>query len=90
MSLKLLSQYNKVHPLSFNKLFTQSFMIKYTNYSNLDDFFKGGNFIINSQQDINPIRRDLNCYVQNTTQFSCWQSMVYKAGEEFIIKILNL
>ena len=90
MNLKLLAESNKIHPLSLRKLFTQSFMTRYTNYSTIDEFLKGGNFIINSHTEINPIRRELNSYVKNTTQFSCWQDMVYKAGEEFIIKVLDL
>lgn len=89
MKLKLLAKSNKIHPLSFRKLFTKSFMTKYTNCSTIDEFLKDGNFIINSRKDINPIRRDLNSYVRRTTRFPCWQDMVYKAGEEFIIKILD-
>ncbi len=75
----------------FDKLFTSSFMQNYTNFLSFDDFLKGGNFIVNSQEDFEAIPEDdMDIHVSNTTKFSCWEDMLNKATEIYVSKKLSL
>lgn len=76
--------------ISFDKLFTSSFMQNYTNFLSFDDFLEGGNFIVNSQEDFEAIPdRDMDIHVSNTTKFSTWQDMLNRATEIYISKKLG-
>lgn len=78
------------HSVSFNELFTSSFMRKYTNFTDFDVFLEAGNFIVNSQEDFEAIPdSELDSHVSKTTKFSSWEDMLGKAGEEYTFKKLG-
>lgn len=78
------------HSVSFDELFSNSFMRKYTQFSNFDEFLKAGNFIVNSQEDFEAIPdNEMDLHVGRATKFSSWQDMLGKAGEEYALKKLG-
>ncbi|WP_195617352.1 hypothetical protein [Clostridium paraputrificum] len=78
------------HSVSFDELFKSSFMRKYTNFSNFDEFLKAGNFIVNSQEDFEAIPdNEMDLHVNKTTSFSSWENMLSKAGEEYTLRKLG-
>lgn len=79
------------HEVSFEELFTKSFMRKYTDFSTFDEFLEAGNFTVNSQEDFENIPdADLDAHVSKTTKFSSWEDMFDEAGEVYTIKKLGL
>ena len=94
-SLKSLSQkvqeLEGTHTVSFDKLFTESFMEKHTDYSSFDEFLKAGNFVVNSQEDFEAIPDDvLYQYVSQATDFGSWEDMLSKATNEYLSSKLSL
>lgn len=78
------------HSVSFDELFKSSFMRKYTNFSNFDEFLEAGNFIVNSQEDFEAIPdSEMDSHVSKTTKFSSWEKMLSKAGEEYALRKLG-
>lgn len=78
------------HSVSFDELFLNSFMRKYTNFSNFDQFLSSGNFIVNSQEDFEAIPdNEIDLHVSKTTKFSSWEDMLGKATEEYALKKLG-
>lgn len=74
----------------FNELFDTSFMIRYTEYSNIDDFFKDGNFDFITNEDFEKISEEtLNKHVKSNTSFENWNEMKIKAGEIWIVQELD-
>lgn len=72
-------------PKKFSDIFTTSFMNKYTNCSNINDFFENGGFNINSKEDFENINEsDLNTYVSSSTTFSTWNDMYKTASTEYV------
>ncbi len=68
-------------PKTFSDIFDTSFMNKYTNCSNIDDFFSNGGFAVNSKEDFENINEnDLDKYVASCTSFSSWNEMYQTAG----------
>lgn len=77
------------HKISFEELFTKSFMEKYTKYSSFDELLKAGNFIVNSEEDFLAIPDDIfDSHIKSVTTFSSWQDMLDKATELWIEKEL--
>lgn len=78
------------HTVSFEKLFTSSFMEKHTHYSSFDDFLKAGNFVVKSQKDFEAIPDDVwNQYVENATDFASWDDMLGQATNEYLSSKLS-
>ncbi len=76
--------------ISFDELFTFSFMTKYTQYESFDEFLKAGGFEVNSQEDFEAIPdADMDTYVSKMTSFRSWQNMLDKATEQYISKKLG-
>lgn len=76
--------------VTFEKLFTKSFMIKYTNYSSIDELFEAGNFIINSQEDFDNLSDSkLDLHISQNTKFNTFQDMLDEAGAEYTLKQLG-
>ncbi|WP_218915171.1 hypothetical protein [Caldanaerobius polysaccharolyticus] len=87
---KAAKELEKTKTVSFNELFTSSFMNKYTNFSTIDEFFEAGKFVINSQEDFEAIPdKELDAHVKNSTVFSSWNDMLSKATEIYISKNLG-
>ena len=78
------------HSVSFDELFKNSFMRKYTNFSSFDEFLQAGNFTVNSQKDFEAIPDDeMDSHVSKTTKFSSWEDMLGEAGKEYTLKKLG-
>jgi len=88
---KAAKELEKTKTVSFNELFTSSFMKKYTKFSTIDEFFEAAKFVINSQEDFEAIPdEELDAHVKNSTAFSSWEDMLSKATEIYISKKLGL
>lgn len=76
--------------VALDDLFVSSFMQKYTNFSNFDEFLKAGNFIVNSTEDFKAISDfEMDTHVSETTKFSSWQDMIDEAKSEYIARKLG-
>lgn len=76
-------------PKTFADIFDSSFMNTYTKFSNIDDFFDNGGFVINSKEDLENINEsDLDKYVSNNSTFSSWNEMQKTASVEYAKKQL--
>jgi len=76
--------------VSFDELFHEGFMRKYTNFTSIDEFFDKSPFEIQTEEDFDKI--DINQfdeYIRNNTQFSSWEEMKGKAGTEWVAKKLG-
>lgn len=77
--------------VSFDELFTTSFMSKYTTFSSFNDLLLAGNFKVESNDDFEEIpENELDIHVSNTTKFDNWEEMLGTATEEFAFKKLGL
>ena len=73
--------------IPIDDLLTNSFMKKYSNFSNFDEFLEAGNFVVNSQEDFEAIpENEMDSHVSKTTKFSSWDDMLGTAGEEYALK----
>lgn len=76
--------------IPFSDLFTSSFMNKYTNFSNFEEFLEAGEFTVNSQEDFESIPdSDMDLHVSKSTKFSSWQNMLESATEAYVAKKLG-
>lgn len=77
--------------VSFDELFNSSFMKKYTKMADIDDFFSGSGFVINSVDDFDKLNQNkLNDWVKEHSSFNTWKDMFEKAIHEYTIKRLGL
>lgn len=77
--------------VSFEELFTPSFMTKYTTFNSFDDLLLAGNFTVESNEDFEAIpENELDIHVSNTTNFENWEDMLGTATEEYAFKKLGL
>lgn len=90
---KLKRQAKKLHGtqnVPLNKLFSASFMSRYTSYNTIDDFFDAGGFVFETTEEFENLPEDkLDQYVRNSTKFKSWNEMQTKAGEHFVAKELG-
>ena len=82
---------SRTKQVSFDKLFTASFMKKYTSFSSIDELFKMGGFNIESQEDFEAIpEAELDKHITTTTKFKSWEDMLGEAASQYTIKKLGL
>ena len=78
------------HDVNIEEVFDIKFMRKYTTYDDFDAFLVGGGFKVESQQDFEELPEDqLDSYIQRTTKFDSWQSMLSEATEQYVVKKLG-
>lgn len=78
------------HSVSFENLFTTSFMKKYTQFQSIEEFFSSSGFDVTSQEDFEAIpEKDLDAYVSNNTSFETWEDMFSKAMVGYAAKKLG-
>ena len=76
--------------LTLEELFDKQFMIKYTSFSSIFDFFKAGGFDVKSVDDIKNIKPELDEYIKNTQPaLQNWDNMKYGALKAYSEKILK-
>jgi hypothetical protein len=77
--------------VSFPDLFNPNFMTTFTNFSDIDEFFKKSPFEIHDQDEFENLDdNELDQYVSETTRFSSWDEMKAKAGELYMKHKLGL
>lgn len=77
--------------VSFDKLFTSSFMNKYTNFNSFEELLDAGNFVVNSQEDFENIPDDeFDEHIRKTTKFKNWEDMTHTAGTQYVEKNFKL
>lgn len=77
--------------VEFSVLFNPNFMTTFTNFSNIDEFFKRSPFEVSSKDDFEQLdENELDQYVAETTRFSSWEEMKGKAGELYVKHKLGL
>ena len=84
---KTAKELNGTHKVPFDKLFTKSFMTKYTKFSSINDFFKSGGFDVKSENDLKAIPdNEIDLHTSKTTKFKTWEDMLNKAVDQYISK----
>jgi len=86
-----LKKLERTQSVPFDKLFNSGFMNRYSQFTNIEEFFDKGGFEFESEDEFENIPEDkLDQHVQATTNFGKWQEMLTKAGELWITKELNI
>jgi hypothetical protein len=84
---KSIEKYEGGKEVGFSELFTSSFMMKYTKFNNIYEFFDKSPFKVVTQKDLETINEEeLDIYVSKNTQFTTWKSMSGKATNEHLAK----
>lgn len=76
------------HTVSFDDLFTPSFMLKYTSFDSIDEFVESSGFDFQNQEEND--ESSLDEFVRENTSFDDWHSMQEKAAELWALKRLGL
>lgn len=88
---KKLKRLEGTRSVPFDKLFHTGFMNRYTQFSNIEEFFVRGGFIIETEKEFDNIPEEkLDQHVLATTNFGSWREMQKKAGEAWISKELDI
>lgn len=76
----------KKKSVSFNELFTDSFMKKYTDFPNLEAMLKTFGYNDFTNEDFLAIPdEEINQKVSSSTKFDSWQAMIDKAAELYAL-----
>lgn len=75
--------------VSFNELFTVEFMSKYTNFETVDGLVNAYDSDITNETFQESLTPKFDCFIAENSQFSSWQEMLNKAGEEYLVKNLK-
>ncbi len=76
------------HSVPVRELFPPSFMAKHTKFESIDAMFETSGFKVETAEDLgNP---DWDVFVRSVTNFSDWDEMLTKAGEELVVRRLGL
>ena len=79
---------SETREVSFDKLFTASFMRQNTSVSS---FEKAGGYRVNSKEDFAAIPEDeFDKYVKANSKFNSWQEMFHSASQAYLAKKLGL
>jgi hypothetical protein len=71
--------------ISFEKLFNEEFMSKYSNCKSFDEFVIKGNFQVKTEEDVADIPDELfDRHVARETKFADWKSMLETANKEYV------
>ncbi|KZE67035.1 hypothetical protein AWM68_19790 [Fictibacillus phosphorivorans] len=83
-------EYEDGKSVDFNQLFNQGFMVEYTDFKSIDEFFEKSPFTVNTQEDLEQLdESQLDGWVKEITRFSTWEEMLGKAGTEHLAKELG-
>jgi hypothetical protein len=78
-------------PVAFDDFFPPEFMRRYTDFSSIQVMADASGFKIESQEDFEAIPdADWDAFVRSRTRFPTWQDMQAKAGEEYVVRRLNI
>ena len=81
---------NGKQEVSFDKLFTKPFMVKYTRYSSIDALLEAGGFHARTNEEFDAIpEKELDAHIRKTTKFKSWEDMLGEATEQYVLKQLG-
>lgn len=81
---------SKTKHVSFEDLFSTSFMRKYTSFSSMDELLDAGDFKVESQEDFEAIPDDeFDKYIAANTKFKNWEDMLSEATSQYAAKKLG-
>ncbi len=70
--------------VSFEMLFHETFMSRYSSFKSFDEFLRKGNFDVKTLEDIDNIPDELfDRHVDRETDFGSWKSMLDRANAEY-------
>lgn len=71
--------------VTFDTLFDQGFMARYTPFTTLEEFVISGGFKLESPQDFEGILgTEFDRFISSNTEFDSWDAMFSKAGEVYM------
>lgn len=71
--------------VSFDNLFDESFMQKYTSYKTWNELLSKSGFGVKNNEDFKKIpNKKLNRYIRKVTSFKSWEDMLNKATEIYM------
>ena len=77
--------------VDISELLTCDFMEAHTEYSDYAEWFEDGGYLLESQEDFDALsEKDIDSYVQKTTDFDSWEDMLGEAATEQITKDLGI
>ncbi|SPF46930.1 conserved hypothetical protein [Candidatus Desulfosporosinus infrequens] len=76
--------------VSFNDLFTPSFMTSYTKFSNFNDLLEAGKYKVKSIEDFMAIQdAKFDKFINTISKFKTWEKMQSAAVAEYLKKAPN-
>lgn len=76
--------------IPMQELFTGDFMQDYTEFDAFEEFLQQSEWQIETQDDFEQIPEDeFDRYVDETTGFDSWETMLSVAGREYVMRQLN-
>lgn len=85
---KNLDKVSRNNNVPFDELFTNSFMIKNTEYRSIEEFVNDSKFDFKDMESIN--ENELDNFVNQKTNFSTWKQMLTSASELWTVRQLGL
>ncbi len=77
--------------VAFHKVFSTSFMRKFTRYKSFEKFLQGGKFAITNQQDFEALPEEkMDAHVKRSTKFDSWQEMLDFATDKYILQQMKV
>lgn len=76
-------------PVSLKTLFPQEFMRKYTKFESLETLIETYDSDITNETFQESLTPEFDKFVAENSQFTSWQEMYKKAGEEYVVKNLK-
>ncbi len=78
------------HNVDFQELFSEDFLKKHTNSSDIYEFIESSNLNVKDQDSFNEIvlTDEWNSYVKSSTNFPSWDKMQEQATSDYISKKL--
>lgn len=72
------------HQISLNEMFPDFFMLRYTNFSTIDEMFNKSGFGIETQEDLENLPEiEWGQFISGNTQFESWEEMKQTAAKEW-------
>lgn len=72
------------------ELFTQEFMLMYTDFNSFEEFIETSQWTVESQEDFEAIPEDaFDDYVDEHTEFAAWEPMLRTGAERYLQRKLE-
>lgn len=79
------------HELKFTELFPDEFMLRNTEFPTISALIEASGFKVESKDDFTAIpEAEWDEHIRTHTRFSSWSEMMKVAGEEWVMRQMNL